>query len=356
MVGIGLMSYSMYLWHWPMIAFYRAFYGDPSRLTKVGMVAALVAISAFSLRYIERPFRSRPHLLSQRQTLVAGGFAVAALASAAIFSVPVALGVRQIPGDVIAVDNYSKYDFAPYLRSGQCFLSSRYNDFNAFDRDACLHLKQGSKNVLLIGDSHAAHLWIGLSTQYPAINFLQATSSGCKPVIMARGATRCTDLINMVLHDFLPNHHVDSIILSADWDEADLTGVEETVEFLQQFSQPIFVIGPNPSYTEPVPMILARQMGGRRTIRTAFLRPEQSHIDKEFQAELEHRAVQYISLYKSLCSNEQCLLWSGKDQPLQFDSDHFTKSGSIKVAQIIGPQMFQSGMATKRPVAGDITP
>jgi peptidoglycan/LPS O-acetylase OafA/YrhL len=357
MVGVGVMSYSMYLWHWPMVAFYRAFYGEPSRITKVGLVVALVAISAFSLRYIERPFRSKPHLRAPRRTLVAGGFAVATLASAAIFLVPVALNVRQIPAEVIAVDNYSRYDFASYLRSGQCFLSSRHNDFSSFDSDTCLHIKESVQNVLLIGDSHAAHLWAGLATQYPAINFLQATSSGCKPVIMPRGAKRCTDLVNMVFRDFLPKYPVDSIILSAEWDEADLAKVEETVALLQKFAKRIFVIGPSPSYMEPLPTILARQMlEGRGTIRTELLRPEPSQIDEKFEAGLAHRAVQYISLYRALCSKGECLLWSGKDRPLQFDSDHFTEGGSIKVAQIIGPQIFRSGMAGVNPIAEEIRP
>jgi peptidoglycan/LPS O-acetylase OafA/YrhL len=358
MVGVGVMSYSMYLWHWPMVAFYRAFYGEPSRLTKVELVAALVAISAASLRYIERPFRSKPHLLAPGQTLTAGGLAAAALASVAIFAIPLAVSVRQIPAEVIAVDNYSKYNFAPSLRSGQCFLSSRHNDFAAFDLGTCLHIEQGAKNVLLIGDSHAAHLWVGLSTQYPAINFLQATSSGCKPIIMSRGATRCTDLINMVFHDFLPANHVDSIILSADWDDADLAEVEQTVGVVQQFATQVFVIGPSPSYTEPLPMILARQMlGGSRTIRKGLLRPEQIHIDEDFQTGLEHRAVRYISLYHALCNtDDECLLWAGKDKPLQFDSDHFTESGSVRVAQLIGPQMFAVGVAGTKPVMDGTRP
>jgi peptidoglycan/LPS O-acetylase OafA/YrhL len=356
MVGVGLISYSMYLWHWPMVAFYRAFYGEPSRLSKVGLIVAVVAISAFSLKYIERPFRSKPHLLAPRQTLLAGGFATAVLVLAVVTLLPVALIVRQIPTDVIAVDGYSNYDSTRYFRSGQCFLSSRFNDFNSFDMEKCLHIKQAASNVLLIGDSHAAHLWIGLSTRYPEINFLQATSSGCMPVLVPSGAKRCTDLINMVFRDFLPKHHVDSVILSASWAEADLAEIEVTVEFLHKFANRIFVIGPSPSYRKPLPAILARQMlDGGQTIRKELMQRDPVLIDKEFQTRLVHDALTYISLYKAICPKE-CLLWAGKNQPLLFDSSHFTKSGSIRVAEIIGPQMFRSGMAGNDPVAGDIKP
>jgi peptidoglycan/LPS O-acetylase OafA/YrhL len=356
MVGVGVISYSMYLWHWPMIAFYRAFYGEPSRSTKIELVIAVIAISALSLKYIERPFRSKPHLLTRLQTLVAGGVAVAALALAATISVPVALRVRQISADAIAVDDYSNYDPATDYRAGRCFLSSRFNSFKSFDIENCLHIDQARSNVLLIGDSHAAHLWIGLTTRYPEINFLQATSSGCKPVIMASGAKRCTDLMNMVFNDFLPNHHVDGIILSGDWDEGDLAAIERTVEFIQKLTDRTFVIGPSPSYIKPLPMILARQMlNGSRIIQAEILRPEQMLIDEKFENRLAHGSASYISLYKAICTNE-CLLWSEKNEPLQFDSNHFTKRGSIKVAGIIGSKMFRRSPAGIDPVVGGMKP
>jgi peptidoglycan/LPS O-acetylase OafA/YrhL len=356
MVGIGLISYSMYLWHWPMIVFYRSFHGEPSRSAKLGLVIAVIAISAFSLKYIEKPFRSKPHLLTRLQTLAAGGFAATALALAAMLLIPVALSVRQISPDVSVVDRYSNYDAGPDTRSGQCFLTSRSDDFKFFDVEKCLHIKQTGSNVLLVGDSHAAHLWIGLSTRYPEINFLQATSSGCKPVISTSGEKRCTDLINMVLRDFLPNHHVDGIILSGDWAESDLAAIKETVEFLQKLSDRVFVIGPSPYYVQPLSMILARQMlSGSQTIRPDLLRPEQIHVDEEFETQLAHGgAVKYISLYKAICAKE-CLLWSGKNEPLQFDSNHFTKGGSIKVAEMIGPRMFRTGTTADDPVAAGIS-
>ena len=348
MVGIGLISYSMYLWHWPIIVFCRTFYGEPSRLTKLGFLVAVIAISYFSLKFIEKPFRSKPHLLTGLQTLAAGGLTVTALGLAAVLLIPVALSVRQIPAYVFAVDRYTNYDAGPNSRSGQCFLTRRSNDLKFFDIEKCLHIKETGTNVLLMGDSHAAHLWIGLSTRYPEINFLQATSSGCKPVISTRGEKRCSDLIKMVFSNFLPNHHVDGIILSGDWVESDLAAIEETVEFLQNLSNRIFVIGPSPFYTRPLPMILARQMlNGTQISRAEFLRSEQIHIDEKFETRLARSAARYISLYKAICTKE-CLLWSGENEPLQFDSNHFTKGGSIKVAETIGPQMFQIGTGRER--------
>jgi hypothetical protein len=83
-------------------------------------------------------------------------------------------------------------------------------------------------------------------------------------------------------------------------------------------------------------------------------RLEQIHIDEAFETRLAHGAVKYISLYKAICAKD-CLLWSGKNEPLQFDSNHFTKGGSIKVAEMIGPRMFRTGTAGVDPVAAGMS-
>lgn len=70
LVFIGLISYSLYLWHWPLVAFarhllFRPFTGSES----AAIVAASLAISILSWRFIEQPFRIRPVLLPDRRRL-----------------------------------------------------------------------------------------------------------------------------------------------------------------------------------------------------------------------------------------------------------------------------------------------
>lgn len=80
MVGVGLISYSLYLWHWPLLAFYRASDGNGPqvRLILCG-VAVLLAIA--SHRYVERPFRKMRW--PKGRTVVIGGALSASLALAA---------------------------------------------------------------------------------------------------------------------------------------------------------------------------------------------------------------------------------------------------------------------------------
>jgi len=64
-VFLGKISYSLYLWHWPVLIFYRKINGASADVTRLSglelalMFAVTVTISAASYRYIERPIRSR---------------------------------------------------------------------------------------------------------------------------------------------------------------------------------------------------------------------------------------------------------------------------------------------------------
>jgi hypothetical protein len=60
------------------------------------------------------------------------------------------------------VASYLDYEAKPLFREGSCFIYGQY-EFEDFDQAECLHRIEGRQNYLLIGDSHAAHLWYGLS-------------------------------------------------------------------------------------------------------------------------------------------------------------------------------------------------
>jgi peptidoglycan/LPS O-acetylase OafA/YrhL len=57
-VFIGLISYSLYLWHWPLLAFARYVnISEPSLTVRVGLVVASLVVATLSWRFVETPFR-----------------------------------------------------------------------------------------------------------------------------------------------------------------------------------------------------------------------------------------------------------------------------------------------------------
>jgi peptidoglycan/LPS O-acetylase OafA/YrhL len=69
-VAVGLISYSLYLWHWPLLAFARSQSISPlSYIDRFQLIAASLLIGAISWRYVELPFRSRKVFASRRWLL-----------------------------------------------------------------------------------------------------------------------------------------------------------------------------------------------------------------------------------------------------------------------------------------------
>ena len=141
--------------------------------------------------------------------------------------------------------SFLSYNALTPMREGKCFLTSRFMSMAMFDKNDCLRMDKSRPNYLLIGDSHAADLWAGLHDRFPGINVMQATASGCRPILGSGGEPRCTNLMNFIFTNFLPTHHVDGLVLSARWEDHDTPGVsailisippEEQVEQITRMS------------------------------------------------------------------------------------------------------------------------
>ena len=181
-VFIGLISYSLYLWHWPIMVFQRSdgiLFEQASVTAKLGLIAISIGVACLSWKFIELPFRIRNKTMSVR--LAFGG----ALASMAVVG---ALGATALalngapyrfPQSVVSIGSYLGYNPAAAFREGQCYLGANRQ---TFDTKTCLTKDATRPNYLLIGDSHAAQLWLGLSSVLTSVNLMQATVTMCRPV------------------------------------------------------------------------------------------------------------------------------------------------------------------------------
>ena len=177
----GLISYSIYLWHWPLIVFYRLFYNyQPSRFEKGALLVVCALAATISWRFIEKPFRQKPYRFDAYGTLMAGGMIMALTATTSVMLPSLIEHAFDYPSRAMEVLSHAKIDES-HMRAEKCFIIA--TDFQNIVRNNCITLKQNSPNYLILGDSHAAHLWSGLQATYPTINFLQATGAGCTPVL-----------------------------------------------------------------------------------------------------------------------------------------------------------------------------
>jgi hypothetical protein len=339
---VGLISYSLYLLHWPAIVFFRLFH-EPTRIEKASLVIACIVLATASWRFVEKPFRVAPHRLAPRGTLIAGGVVMSTVTIAALLLSPSMDFFWKYPVRAVNVMAYAKIDES-HMRVGNCFITAGYADhFEKNAKDNCLSTRADRPNFLLIGDSHAAHLWSGLQTTYPSVNFLQATASGCRPVYGEGGEEHCTGMVRYIYDDFLPMNHLDAVIISAQWDPKDLPSLVSTVNLIRRSSR-VIVVGPIVQYIQPLPRILARAIIANKSeseFAARYRRTTEGETDRLFAGRLKTAGIEYFSAYAAICDPD-CQLWADTDVPLQFDDDHLTRQGSAYLAKRLGPALFPS--------------
>ena len=342
-VFVGLISYSLYLWHWPLIVFQRTdapFSTESPGTTRLMLITLSVGIAYLSWKLIEMPFRSLA-----KETSRAAVFRAAAAAMASAFALcGLTLFLRgaplRFPDRVVEISAYLAYDASDAFRSGRCFLLTNRQQF---DVQTCLKPDPARPNYLLLGDSHAAHLWLGLSTAMPEANIMQATASLCRPAV--QGGSRydtpvCRHLMEFVFNEFLATNKVDKLLLAASWKDEDLPILSDTLAILRSRGVDVTVFGPIVEYDAPLPRLLADEiMRGDATIararRTAGIRER----DQAMRQLVIAGGASYLSVYDAVCGESRCDEFAEGDVPLQFDAGHLTAKGAIEIGRRLSASM-----------------
>ncbi len=335
MVLCGQMSYSLYLWHWPIIVLaHTALFLRDSWQLELGGLALTFGVSWLAWRFVESPFRTQKfRAMSSRYIFVPAAAATAVLTGVAAVTVIMHGFPGRLSPSLQQVAAFENYDGDAHYRAGSCFVNSNRAVFDP----ACLTLHPGHRHVLLIGDSHAAQLWPGLSASLLGTDILQATRIGCPPALRRdRASAPCQVFFRDMLTRWLPSHSVDAVILAGNWQADDIGYVAGTVKQITPYA-PVVVIGPVPQYETDLPRLLVMADGDPHApVLRRYQSPEPLQFDLELRrATLGLARVSYVSPIAALCPAGQCQVYAGKDVPLQFDYGHLTAEGSRLLAPAI---------------------
>lgn len=240
LVALGLISYSLYLWHWPLLAFYRATtIGEGDTQTRLMLCAVAVVLAIGTYRYAETPFR-RMRLPAVR-TVITGFGVMAALALSTWRYEP------ALPPEVNA--NYR----------AQCH-PFKAGEPVSMQAPRCLSKEP---KVVIWGDSQA-HAWTPITQVFAERLQLPATTlakDGCPPLygvsLPLRSpveSKRCAKWTNEAVR-YLQTNGADTVIIVARWhmflgnpdtDAALLRSVQAVAPHVRE----IVVIGPTPELTD----------------------------------------------------------------------------------------------------------
>lgn len=344
-VWIGLISYPLYLWHWPLLAF-AAHYNLEGRVDGVWRAAiVLFAILPAWATYVwlEKPVRERRMLgVASLSVTMAAMFVLGAAFWAG--GAQVERGVRQDPRRSFLARNrdFLKNGVGPAYRS-EC-------DFNDWSRraareaiaEACT--APGARATwFLWGDSHAQALSFGLRKNLPAGTALAQVASGaCAPGVEQAGATGRIGLACRRSNAFalrrIAEIKPDLVILAqrqqherTDW--AALAG-----ELKRRGARRIVLIGPAPQWTLPLPHLIAKDhwpevpLAIKRRLTPAMFVTD-AILRRRYG---DHPALSYVSLTAALCNEQGCRARGASPQePMAIDYGHLSPSGSQHVARAI---------------------
>ena len=337
-VGIGLISYSLYLWHYPIFAFKKIKSNYLSDFDKLEAIFLIIFLSLLSFFLVEKPFRNKK-LIKKRNF-----FFIILLAFISIFSLSIYVNKtngmpKRYSPEVLELIDFN-YDYKKVYRTGICHNVSINKLKNKFFENCKFKINKNKEDVYIWGDSMAGHLFPGINEKYKKkYNIWQRTSGSCKPIIKKSLVTKkdkpCQKINNFILNEIRelkPN----KIFLSAFWLTEDLYLLEETIKLLKNFKvEKIYLVGPSPRWHDPLPKILFKEYRIKRKIPEYLY--DQNHkvffkIDKEFEDFSKKNSIRYISPMKILCkSNYKCLTKVGKkgDSLVNWDENHFTEKASI---------------------------
>lgn len=347
LVGIGLISYSLYLWHWPIMV-YTKYYALSAldMWDSTTMVAASIALAYASWRWVEQPFRhggtaSRVHVLY-------GGIAAMALASLIAASGIITQGFPQrYPLEVR--DYAQRYD--PKLHDviyqrATCFLDvTKQQAAEDYDKALCASyssLENGIK-VLIVGDSFAAHLFPGLS-EFKDFQVRQYSSIGCRPMLMNHA--RCDRVYKRFITEILPESEADVIVLSGYWevyhrklgDEVFQSNLMSTIDKVRDSGKQVVLMGQSPIFYGAVPtMQLTHHWYEIQDIRLKI--KDSKSVDMALENVADKKLVAYVQPKQYSCEGQNCI--AIKDGiPLHRDYGHMTAEGSRFYAEPLAKEIL----------------
>jgi peptidoglycan/LPS O-acetylase OafA/YrhL len=342
-VYVGSISYSLYLWHWPILALIRHHFSNEilSIQCRAGGLVASTMLAILNLHLIETPIRKKVILTQTRRLLIAS-FAVTSL----IFAVSLYIIIdKGLPTrfDPRVFSYAAAKNSSGFIRQVTPEQANR-GDFPTFGAS------HGKLTCLIWGDSHAMALVPGLDAvcKDRGISGFQATHSATAPILdfsrmEKNGLQERTDEFNRAVIKFAKSKKVDIIILSAFWNRyIDVTAFERqlirTMKELNDSGIRVAIVRDVAEQNGDVPLQLSKAVRlGQDVSRIGVslkAHSERVHRSEEVLLRLAQKGL--ILMDPSPYFVDEHGLWRAEieGQAMYRDGDHLSVEGSLRLTRM----------------------
>ncbi|WFR77799.1 acyltransferase family protein [Janthinobacterium rivuli] len=359
-VWFGLISYPLYLWHWPIFSFLHIVVSaSPSRNIKLMAIAISILLAWLTYRLIEKPLRA-PTV--GRRATVSLAMIMVLVGTAGYYCFYngglEGTGYRMAGKNEFSryFDNaypewhYTKtqgleekyredcnfYDISKYLAGKETTLPRQALPSSCYERDRAY-----TKSVFLWGDSHAEHLNYGLRKNLPANwQILQVASSACPASadVAAPSAINYCEQSNWFAMQALKKAQPDVVIVSqsSDHNAGNFNVLASRLKAIG--IQRVIFAGPVPHWNKELPRLVLRDLWESTPQRTFIgldkdVVNNNEDIKKNFMVS---DGIFFADLMAPFCNADGCSIYLGDDKMIgltAWDSSHLTPVASDFVAR-----------------------
>jgi hypothetical protein len=215
-VWVGLISYPLYLWHWPILAFAKITEFQLSHENRIGLVALSFALAWATYILIEKPVKSAHSIAKRWITIILIGVSVSIMFGGLFVIHNKGFPVRN--GFELVVDmswppmNDEKY---------QDQKDAKYIFSNEFIKDRDFYHTPGQLNsnaIAVIGDSHANRIY-QVFVNFAFVNVINIGRGFCLPILdietLLEGGQTCQPLVNNMLAFVANSSEIDRVVIAA---------------------------------------------------------------------------------------------------------------------------------------------
>jgi peptidoglycan/LPS O-acetylase OafA/YrhL len=349
MVYIGLLSYPLYLWHWPILTFTRILrIEEPTALMKAACILAAFILAHLTYRFVEQPIRFQAAARTLKTIMTSTAMAAIAIVGA-MLSVSEGVPSRFLAEARNLLQDYSKESVAAWRAKG-CFI-------NVGERFGQCDQATDETKIVVWGDSHAAQLVPGLQdlAQRRKLDVIQYTISSCAPVLAFEPTPhqkQCSDAFEAVANK-IGTLQPDTVIVAGFWQSYYLSfdgkrfdeAIYQTVRRLKSMGvRRVVGVGQFPVWRSPPQFILSRSQIPLARFLNPNLDPKliglanknylNAFDDGGLKSTFLSAGATFISPKSTLCDGNGCqlLVPGGNGVPMDGDTNHLTVPGSIYFA------------------------